>query len=100
MADGLIPKTPSLSAMGGRSRKVRSGTTGLSVTQPEREIFVVDLLQMQRQSNADSTIDCDWRQPRTPARRASIGQAAFARFPGRRAGANPCRSTWFLATGA
>ena len=39
MADRLIPKTPSLSAMGRRSKKVRSRTTGRSVTQPEGEIL-------------------------------------------------------------
>lgn len=40
MADELIGKPPSLSAAGSRSKKVRSGTTGRSVTQPEDEILL------------------------------------------------------------
>jgi hypothetical protein len=94
MADELIGKPPSLNAAGSRSKNVRSGTTVRSVTQPEDEILLQILLQLQRQSIADATICCSWRQPRTPARCVSTGQAGFTRFPGSRAGANPCRSTW------
>jgi hypothetical protein len=94
MADGLIPKPPSLSAAGSRSKRVRSGTNGPACYTTSRRDFAADLLQMQRQSIADATICWSWRQPRTPARCVSTGQAGVTRFPGSRAGANPCRSTW------
>jgi hypothetical protein len=56
MADGLIPKPPSLSAAGSRSKRVRSGTNGPACYTTLRRDFAADLLQMQRQSIADATI--------------------------------------------
>jgi hypothetical protein len=59
MADELIGKPPSLNAAGSRSKNVRSGTTVRSVTQPEDEILLQILLQLQRQSIADGSVRVD-----------------------------------------
>lgn len=59
IADGPLPKPPSLSAAGNRSKRSGRAQMGRSVTQSNEDI----LMQMQRQTIADATIYCGWRQP-------------------------------------